>query len=182
MDSTSANTWRPPVRERAPALPAFNVADGACSFRHGLTARDRAALDRAVRIVGRHLRERSACDSPGAVKTYLQLQLAGETSEHFGVLFLDAQHCAIAFERMFTGTLAQTNVHPREVVRAALRHHAASVVLAHNHPSGGTNPSNADRMLTDRLRAALQLVEVRVLDHVIVAGDRATSMAQMGWM
>jgi len=162
-------------------LPAYNPADGACSFRHALTARERTALDRALDIVGRALTDKhAALDNPAAVKTYLRLQLAGETSEHFGVLFLDSQHRGIAFERMFTGTLTQTSVHPREVVLAALRHFAAAVVLAHNHPSGNTQPSRADEVITATLKTALALVDVRVIDHIIVAPGEALSMAEKG--
>jgi DNA repair protein RadC len=162
-------------------LPAYNPADGACSFRHTLTARERTALDRALDIVGRALVAKSVyLDGPAAMKKYLCLQLAGESSEHFSVLFLDSQHRAIAFERMFTGTLTQTSVYPREVVLAALRHFAAAVVLAHNHPSGDARPSRADEAITAALKAALALVDVRVLDHIIVAPGVALSMAEKG--
>ena len=162
-------------------LPAYNPADGACSFRHTLTARERTALDRALDIVGRALVAKSVyLDGPAAMKKYLCLQLAGESSEHFSVLFLDSQHRAIAFECMFTGTLTQTSVYPREVVLAALRHFAAAVVLAHNHPSGDARPSRADEAITAALKAALALVDVRVLDHIIVAPGVALSMAEKG--
>jgi DNA repair protein RadC len=96
------------------------------------------------------------------------------------VLFLDSQHRAIAFESMFRGTISQTSVHPGEVVRSALLHHAAAVILGHNHPSGRVQPSRADETLTQTLKAALALVDVRVLDHVIVGGGKALSMAERG--
>ena len=119
-------------------------------------------------------------DSPEAVKHYLQLQLAAKPHEVFAALFLDAQHRLIALEELFRGTLTQTSVYPREVVIRALHHHAAAVVLAHNHPSGGVEPSRADEALTQTLKAALALVDVRVLDHVIVAAGRSLSMAERG--
>ncbi len=168
------------ISKPARTLPAYNLADGACSFRHGLTARERSVMDRALGIVGRHLRERAALYSVAAVKDYICLQLGGEPAEHFAVLFLDSQHAVIAFERMFAGTLTYTSVYPREIVRAALAHHAAAVVLAHNHPSGSVQPSQADEALTRVIREALAPVDVRVLDHVIVGGDKALSMAEKG--
>lgn len=185
MDSTPT---RPTTRTRArtsakarETTPAYGISDGVLSFRHGLLACERGAVDRALEIVGRCLREPGAAfTTPDAVKTYLQLQLAGERSEHFAVLYLDSQNRAIAFEVMFTGTLTQTSVYPREVVRAALAHGAASVIFAHNHPSGKATPSRADESLTQALRAALNLVDVRTLDHVVIAGNLAVSMAEMG--
>lgn len=162
------------------AMPAYGVPAGVLSFRHGLRARERGTIDRALEIIGRVLREREVFATPDSVKQYLQLHLAGENCEHFGVLYLDAQNRLIVFEHHFTGTLTQTSVYPREIVRAALAHHAASVVLAHNHPSGTVQPSTADEALTQTLKAALSLVDVRVLDHVIVAPGRALSMAERG--
>jgi len=163
------------------AIPAYGVGDGVLSFRHGLRARERGAIDKALEIVGRCLRQNPrAFSTPDAVKTYLQLHLAGETREHFAVLFLDVQNRFIAFERMFTGTLTQTSVYPREIVCAALAHGANGVVLAHNHPSGTVQPSRADEALTQTLKTALDLIGVRVLDHVIVSHTDALSMAEQG--
>jgi DNA repair protein RadC len=116
------------------------------------------------------------------VKHYLMLHLAGEPCEHFAVLYLDSQNRGIAFERHFAGTLAQATVYPREIAFAALQHGAAAVVLAHNHPSGSVQPSRADEALTQTLKQALALVGVCVLDHVIVGGTRALSMAERGLM
>jgi DNA repair protein RadC len=110
----------------------------------------------------------------------LQLQLAARPHEVFAALFLDAQHRLIALEELFRGTLTQTSVYPREVVTRALHHRAAALILAHNHPSGCVEPSRADEALTHTLRAALALIDVRVLDHVIVAPGRALSMAERG--
>ena len=100
--------------------------------------------------------------------------------EVFAIIFLDVQHRLIAFEELFRGTLTQTSVYPREVVMRALHHHASAVILAHNHPSGGIEPSRADELLTQTLKAALSLVDVRVLDHVIVGDGRILSMASNG--
>jgi DNA repair protein RadC len=139
-----------------------------------------AVLELARRALAEQLRERAALDSPQAVKDYLQLQLASKKHECFAVLFLDNQHRLLALEEMFRGTLASTSVYPREVVLRALHHHAAAVVLAHNHPSGTVQPSRADETLTQALKAALALVDVRVLDHVIVAQGQTLSMAEKG--
>jgi DNA repair protein RadC len=119
--------------------------------------------------------------SPQAVRDYLQLNLAGEEREVFMCLWLDAQNRLIDAERMFVGTLTTTSVYPREVVKTALRHNAAAVILAHNHPSGIDCPSLADESLTEALQQALSLVDVRVLDHFIVAGSaRPLSFAERG--
>ena len=139
-----------------------------------------AVLELARRALAQQLRERELFDSPGAVKHYLQLHLAVRAHEVFAVLFLDSQNRLIALEELFRGTLTQTSVYPREVVLRALHHHAAAVVLAHNHPSGTVSPSRADEALTQTLKAALALVDVRVLDHVIVAPGQALSMAERG--
>lgn len=119
-------------------------------------------------------------DSPMAVRDHLVLTLATKPHEVFAVMFLDSQHRLIAFDEMFRGTLTQTSVYPREVVIRALHHQAAAVVLAHNHPSGSTQPSDADVALTRTLKNTLALVDVRVLDHFIVAGLKVTSMAELG--
>lgn len=137
-------------------------------------------ITRALGILSRRLVERSAFHSPQAVKDFLQLQIARRDHEVFCLLFLDSQHQMIAFEEMFRGTLAQTSVYPREVVKRCLQLNAAAVVLSHNHPSGTVQPSRADEALTQTLKAALALVDVRVLDHVIVAPGQALSMAEKG--
>jgi DNA repair protein RadC len=121
-------------------------------------------------------------ETPDAVKHYLQLHLAGKPHEVFSVLFLDVQNRLLAMEELFRGTLTQTSVYPREIVLRALHHQAAAVVLAHNHPSGSVQPSRADEALTQTLKAALALVDVRVLDHVIVGAGEALSMAERGFM
>ena len=139
-----------------------------------------AVLELARRAMAEQLRAREVLDSPDAVTQYLQLHLAHRGHEVFAVLFLDAQHRMIVMEEMFRGTLSETSVYPREVVVRALHHRAAAVVLAHNHPSGQVRPSRADESLTQALRAALGLVDVKVLDHVIVGPGQALSMAQRG--
>ena len=139
-----------------------------------------AVLGLARRALAERLKERPAFDSPDAVKNYLRLAIGTRSHEVFAVLFLDAQHRLIAMEELFRGTLTQTSVYPREVAARALHLHAAAVVLAHNHPSGCAEPSRADESLTRALKAALALLDVRVLDHVIVARDTALSMAERG--
>ena len=139
-----------------------------------------AVLELARRALAEQLTERAVFDSPAAVRQYLQLHLAARGHEVFAVLFLDSQHRLIALEEQFRGTLTQTSVYPREVVLRALHHHSAAVILAHNHPSGSVQPSRADEALTQTLKSALALVDVRVLDHVIVAPGASLSMAEQG--
>ena len=137
-------------------------------------------LELARRAMGQQLRERAVFATPEAVKHYLQLHLAAKAHEVFAVLFLDVQNRLLAMEELFRGTLTQTSVYPREVVLRALHHQASGVVLAHNHPSGTVQPSRADEHLTQTLKSTLALIDVRVLDHVIVAPGLALSMAEQG--
>lgn len=139
-----------------------------------------AVLELARRALAEQLKTRPVLNSAAAVTQYIQLHLASKAHEVFAVLFLDSQHRLIALEELFRGTLSQTSVYPREVVLRALHHHAGAVVLAHNHPSGSVEPSRADESLTQTLKAALALVDVRVLDHVIVAQGQSLSMAERG--
>ena len=141
-----------------------------------------AVLELARRAIAQRLQERTVLADPGAIKLHLQLQLAHLKHEVFVVCFLDVQNKLLQTEELFRGTLSQTSVYPREVVLRALHHHAASVVLAHNHPSGSVQPSPADQALTHSLRAALGLVDVRVLDHIIVGAGESLSMAERGLM
>lgn len=141
-----------------------------------------AVLELARRALAQQLREREVFDSPDTVKHYLQLHLAAKGHEVFAVLFLDNQNRLLALEELFRGTLTQASVYPREVVLRALHHQAAAVVLAHNHPSGSVQPSRADEALTQTLKTTLALIDVRVLDHVIVAPGQALSMAEKGLM
>ena len=183
----SVTTTPKPRRLRRPkageALPVYGLAgeSGSGDWLRTLPARERATVQRALAILGAVLADgREVFDSADIVKAYLRLHLGGEPAEHFAVVFLDSQHRAIAFERMFSGTLTQTSIYPREVVLAALRHNAAAVILAHNHPSGSVQPSRADEALTQTLKTALALMDIRVLDHVIVAPGQALSMAEKG--
>ena len=139
-----------------------------------------AVLELARRALTQELQDKPLFSTPQAVRDYLQLQLGSRPHEIFAVLFLDAQHRLIALEELFRGTLTQTSVYPREVVVRALALQAGSVVLAHNHPSGEAKPSRADEALTQTLKAALGLVDVRVLDHFIVTSTQAVSMAELG--
>jgi DNA repair protein RadC len=139
-----------------------------------------AVAEIARRAIVQPLRERDVFDSPQRVKDYLALHLDGHSQELFGVMFLDGQHRLIRFDILFTGTLTQTSVYPREVVRQALRHNAAAVVLAHNHPSGVAEPSRADEFRTQSLASALKLVDVRVLDHIVVGRGQTVSLAERG--
>ena len=141
-----------------------------------------AVLELARRAVAQRLKERTVLADPQAVKQYLQLQLGQRMHEIFAVCFLDAQNKLIALEELFRGTLTQTSVYPREVALHALRHSASAVVLAHNHPSGSAQPSSADVNLTQTLCSALALLDVRVLDHIIVAPGEAFSMAEKGML
>lgn len=140
-----------------------------------------AVLEMARRALGEEMKVRDALSSPHAARDYLRLSLSGRQQEVFVALFLDAQHRVITVEEMFQGTLTQTSVYPREVVKRALFHNAAAIIFAHNHPSGVAEPSQSDLLLTGVLKQALQLVDVRVLDHFIVAGGgEGCSLAEKG--
>lgn len=133
-------------------------------------------------LAGRHRRLGFNVTDPGAAENYLRLQLADAEREHFFVLFLDTRHRVIHEEIMFSGTIDGAEVCPREVVKAALFVNAAAILVGHNHPSGEPEPSSADRALTARLKQALALIDVRLLDHFVVSRTGATSMAMRGWV
>jgi len=137
-------------------------------------------IQRALRFLEAQSRVANALTSPGAVRNYLRLLLAGREHEVFVCVFLDAQNRVIASEELFRGTLTQTSVYPREVVKAALAKNAAAVILCHNHPSGVAEPSIQDQALTRTLTEALALVDVKVLDHFVVAGPSLLSFAERG--
>ena len=139
-----------------------------------------AVMEMARRALAQQLTASPVFDSPASVKDYLALALGGRAHEVFCVLFLDAQHRLLRLEEMFHGTLSQTSVYPREIVKRALQLNAGAVVLAHNHPSGVAEPSRADEYLTQTLKTALQLVDVRVLDHVVVGQGQVVSFAERG--
>jgi DNA repair protein RadC len=145
-----------------------------------------AQLQAVMEMARRHLAEKLPRDSvltdPRATREYLRMRLRDLPHEIFGCIYLDNQHRLLAFEELFRGTIDGASVYPREVVKAALKHNAAALILAHNHPSGVAEPSAADRQLTRRLKDALALVDIRVLDHVVVGDGEAVSLAERGWL
>ncbi len=146
-----------------------------------MTTRERSLIQRALKTLDRHLHEPGvAFTSTRAAREWLILNMAGLEREEFRVLYLNNQNQLIAGETLFTGTINRTEVHPREVIKRALYHNAAAVVLAHNHPSGEVTPSKADRLITERLVQALGLVDIRVPDHLIVGGSQVFSFAEHG--
>jgi len=164
------------------ALMAADVT--ALTASAGIGAVKYAQLQAVLEMARRALRERldrgSALSSPQAVRDYLRLRLQHRPHEVFGVVFLDAQNRVLAVEELFRGTLTQTSVYPREVVKRALAHNAAAVIFAHNHPSGIAEPSRSDEALTIALRHALALVDVKVLDHFVIGSETAMSFAERG--
>ncbi len=141
---------------------------------------DDRIIEQALAILERRARCGSALTSPSAVRDYLRLAIAEKEHEVFVCVWLDAAHRVLKFEELFRGTLTQTSVFPREIVKAALKVNAAAVVLAHNHPSGVAQPSQADELLTRNLKDALALVDCKVLDHFIVAGNQTISFSERG--
>ncbi|WP_410684068.1 RadC family protein [Citrobacter europaeus] len=140
-------------------------------------------IQEALTLLERQLREPGvAFTSSHAVRDWLRLQLSPLDREAFTVLWLDNQHRLIADDMLFLGTINSISVHPREVVKAGLKHNAAAAVLAHNHPSGHSEPSGADRRITERLKQALDLVDIRLLDHLVVGGMDIVSFAERGWL
>jgi len=139
-------------------------------------------LQAAQRLLCQQLRGREVLSSPQAVRDFLRVRLGGLEHEVFAVLMLDAQHALIDYVELFRGTVSQTSVYPREVVKESLARNAAALILVHNHPSGVAEPSRADEFLTQTLKSALALVDVRVLDHLIVAGTDVQSFAERGLM
>jgi len=169
------------------SLRALLEADLAAFSAHlGLGPAKYSQLQAVLKMGRRHLAEGlkrdSALESPQQVRDYLKARLRHEPHEIFGCLFLDTRHRVLAFEALFHGTIDGASVYPRQVVKRALAHNAAAVILTHNHPSGIAEPSQADRLLTTRLKDALALVDVRVLDHFIVGDGEPLSMAEYGWL
>jgi DNA repair protein RadC len=167
-------------------LRALLESDFECFSRaQGLGMAKYAQLQAVLEMARRHLKETlqrgNALTTPDITRQYLAVQMRGYRHEVFGCLWLDNQHRVLEFEELFHGTIDGASVYPREVVRAALRLNAAAVIFAHNHPSGVAEPSEADRLITQRLRQALNLIDIRVLDHFIVGdGDQAYSFAEHG--
>ncbi|MCS2147115.1 RadC family protein [Scandinavium manionii] len=145
-----------------------------------MNAEERAIIAQARHILARHVRQGVKLKSPQDVRDYFLFQLSQNDREVFGILMLDTQYRVLAYEELFQGTLNQTMVYPREIVKAVISHHAAAVILVHNHPSADPSPSQADKDVTVKIREALALIDVSVLDHFIVAGDQTVSMAELG--
>lgn len=162
----------------------FNATIAEFSAIHGLGsakyAQLQAVLELARRSIYEELQSNASLSSPQAVKHYLQLLIGNKAHESFAVLFLDTKNRLITSEELFRGTLNHASVYPREVIKTALQHNAASIILAHNHPSGSCDPSDADLRLTQTLKQALELVDIRVLDHFIIANPEVYSFAEHG--
>lgn len=136
----------------------------------------------ATKLTRKRYRRGSSFTDPAATRVFLQHNLAHLEHEVFSVIYLDNRHRLLAFEELFRGTINGASVYPREVVKCCLNHNAAAVILAHNHPSGVAEPSECDRTITRKIRDALALVEVRVLDHIVVGGTESVSFAERGWL
>jgi DNA repair protein RadC len=162
--------------------PLLHLSQKQSGFGQVAWCRVQAALELGRRYLDAELREGDTLTDPVTSARYLKAKLAAYPYEVFACLFLDNRHRVIAFEELFRGTIDGASVHPREVVRHCLAHNAAAVILAHNHPSGVAEPSAADRAITMRLRDALALIDVRVLDHFVIGSDMPTSLAQRGWI
>ncbi|MBF8178371.1 DNA repair protein RadC [Herminiimonas contaminans] len=148
---------------------------------HDLTAVDTWIVHRAIEILDEHvIKHGPKLTSPKDVMDYLRLQLLHEMREVFAVVFMDTQHRVLAYEELFFGTIHQTSVYPRAIVQRAMSLNAASMILAHNHPSGSTQPSEADKQLTNRLKSLLESIDVRVLDHFIIGEEGTFSFAEHG--
>lgn len=162
----------------------FAASEGELSQVHGIGISKyvqlQAIFEMSRRALSEQLQSRDVLNSPQAVRDYLVLKLGSLTKEVFLVLFLDTQNRLVATEEMFSGSLKETSVYPREVVKRALHHNAAAVIFAHNHPSGIAQQSQADELITKQLKQALDLVDVRVLDHFIVAGNNTLSFSEKG--
>lgn len=137
-------------------------------------------VQRALKILEERIQAGPSLTSPNTVRDYLRLLMHGLEHEVFVCVWLNAQHCVIATDEMFRGTLTETSVYPREIVKTALQRNAAAVIFAHNHPSGVAQPSRSDEVLTHNLRDALDVIEVKVLDHFVVAGPYAVSFSERG--
>jgi DNA repair protein RadC len=141
---------------------------------------DSEIIEAALKILARRIARGSVLASPRAARDYLALRFGEVEHEVFAALYLDKRHRLIACEELFRGTVDGASVHPRIVVKEALKHNAAALIITHNHPSGNAEPSQADELITQRLKSALELIDVRLLDHVITAGGQSLSMAERG--
>lgn len=145
-----------------------------------MNQQEKKIINKAISILSRELKAGAAISSPADARAFAQLSLAAFDREVFGMMVLDTQHQMLAFETLFFGTIDAASVYPREVVKSVLAHNGAAVIFAHNHPSGNHEPSQSDERLTLRLRDALALIDVRVLDHIVVSLTGTTSMAERG--
>lgn len=139
-------------------------------------------INQARELLTERLYRNESLGSPKETESYLALQLGDREQEVFAVIFLDNRNQVLQYKEMFFGTIASTSVYPREIARLALRLNAAGVICSHNHPSGHPERSGADRTITERIQRALELVDVRVLDHIVVGGGRTVSFAERGWL
>lgn len=166
--------------------PLLEANQATFCARPGLGSAKFAQLQATLEMSRRHLHEHllrgEALSDPAATRRYLMARLRDLPHEVFACLFLDNRHRVIAYETLFTGTINGASVHPREVVRHVLSHNAAALILAHNHPSGVAEPSQADRQLTQRLSDAMALIDVRILDHFVIGDGEAVSFAERGWL
>lgn len=168
------------LRQLLDAPPASVLAqEGIGNAKYALLM---ASLELGRRHLAQSLAEKELLTNPQMVKNFLRAKLRHQTHEVFAALFLDNQNRLLSFETLFTGTLDSCTVHVREVVKRALALHAASIIFAHNHPSGYAEPSAADKQITERLKAALALVDIRVLDHFVVGNSEVVSLAERGWI
>ncbi|MEQ4511301.1 MAG: DNA repair protein RadC [Dickeya sp.] len=158
---------------------AFNTVRGVGISKY---AQLQAVAELARRLFSSHLAREDAMLNPDVTQQYLQLLLAHQEREVFLVMFLDNQHRVICHQEMFAGTISRVEVHPREIVREALKVNAAALILAHNHPSGQAEPSQADRSITEKIVQACQLMEIRVLDHLVIGRGEYVSFAERGWL
>jgi len=174
------------LREHGPLRALLERTPSALSKLPGLGPARACALSAALELGSRHLaaalQRGEALTDPGAAGRYFARRLRGYPHEVFAALFLDTRHRALAFEELFRGSVDGAEVHPREVVRRALAHNAAALIIGHNHPSGSAEPSAADRAVTARLKQALALVDVRLLDHFVIGDGMPVSLAARGWV
>lgn len=179
------STAIPPLLSQPELFPVSVMAKHGCLLptTSGLTPYAQRTIRRAINLLDKYLRQPGiAFTSSTASRDWLRLQLAGQEREVFMVLYLDNLHCLLESETLFAGSINHVQVHPREVVKSALRFNAAAVVLAHNHPSGNPKPSQCDRNITGRLKEALALVDVNKLDHLVIGSESIVSFAERGWI
>jgi DNA repair protein RadC len=169
--------------EATTTVRSESAADYRVPATSALTHAERVTIDEACRIIDAHLRDKGdAMTAPEVAARYFKLKIGAESREVFAAMFLDTRHRVIAWEPLFFGTIDGAEVHPREVVRRALLHNAAAVIIGHNHPSGNPEPSAADRAVTARLKESLKLVDVRLLDHFVCGEGEPVSLAARGWV